>query len=101
MTIFSAPNYCGVYTNKGAIAKLENDDIKVIQFTFAPKKELLLQLGDAFTWTIPILSKNLMDFFIEFLSFTNDAIFDKRLTHEYSILDDTVLDALQIDDTKK
>ena len=30
MTVFSAPNYCGVYTNKGAIAKLENNDIKVI-----------------------------------------------------------------------
>ena len=35
-----------------------------------------------------------MDFFIEFLAFTNDAIFDKRYTHEYSLLDDTVLNAL-------
>lgn len=42
-----------------------------------------------------------MDCFIEFLAFTNDAIFDKRLTQEYSILDDTVLDALQIDDSRK
>ena len=30
VTIFSAPNYCGYYANKGAIGKLENNDLKII-----------------------------------------------------------------------
>ena len=25
MTVFSAPNYCGTYNNKGAVILLEND----------------------------------------------------------------------------
>lgn len=42
ITIFSAPNYCGTYANKGAIGKLENNDLKIIQYNFTPKPELLL-----------------------------------------------------------
>jgi len=26
MTVFSAPNYCGTYSNKGAVIVLENDN---------------------------------------------------------------------------
>ena len=75
---------------------MRQNDMKIVQFSFTAKPDLLLQLGDAFTWTIPILSKNLMDMFIEFLSFTNDQVINSRKTEDLSLLDDTVLNALDI-----
>ncbi len=95
--MFSAPNYCGTYANKGAIIKIENNNLNVIQYSFTPKPDILLQLGDAFTWSLPILSNSLMSMFIGFLSYTNDAVLDVRQsTGDISMLDDTVLNALDI-----
>ena len=60
ITLFSAPNYCGTYANKGAIIKLNNNELQVLQYNFTPKPDMLLQLGDAFTWSLPLLSKACM-----------------------------------------
>lgn len=57
ITLFSAPNYCGTYANKGAIIKLNNNELQVKQYNFTPKPDMLLQLGDAFTWSLPLMSK--------------------------------------------
>jgi len=57
ITLFSAPNYCGTYANKGAIIKLHNNELQVKQYNFTPKPDMLLQLGDAFTWSLPLISK--------------------------------------------
>ncbi|KAF4697784.1 Serine/threonine-protein phosphatase 2B catalytic subunit alpha [Perkinsus olseni] len=35
ITIFSAPNYCDVYNNKGAVLKFENNTLNVLQFNFS------------------------------------------------------------------
>ena len=58
ITLFSAPNYCGTYANKGAIIKINNNELQVMQYNFTPKPDMLLQLGDAFTWSLPLLSKS-------------------------------------------
>lgn len=58
ITLFSAPNYCGSYANKGAIIKINNNELQVMQYNFTPKPDMLLQLGDAFTWSLPLLSKS-------------------------------------------
>lgn len=72
--------------------------MKVLQYNFTPKPDLLLQLGDAFSWSVPLLSKSLMDMFIGFLGYTNDVVLDsKRKTVDISMLDETVLNALDID----
>lgn len=39
--------------------------------------------------------------FIEFLAFTNDQLFDQRNTEDLSLLDDTVLNALDINEQQK
>lgn len=80
---------------------LRQNDLKIVQFSFTAKPDLLLQLGDAFTWSIPMLRKGLMDMFIEFLSFTNDQVIDSRKTEDLSMLDDTVLNALDINQSEK
>lgn len=58
ITLFSAPNYCGSYANKGAIIKINNNELQVMQYNFTPKPDMLLQLGDAFSWSLPLLSKS-------------------------------------------
>ena len=57
VTLFSAANYCGTYANKGAVIKIFNNEFQVLQYNFTPKPDLLIQLGDAFTWSVPLLSK--------------------------------------------
>ena len=42
-----------------------------------------------------------MDMFIEFLSFTNDQVINSRKTEDLSLLDDTVLNALDINQNEK
>ncbi len=99
ITLFSAPNYCGSYANKGAIMKLHNNEMKVYQYNFTPKPDLLLQRGDAFTWSLPLISKSLIEMFIGFLAYTNDVVLDnkKKNAVDISMLEDSVLDALEID----
>jgi serine/threonine-protein phosphatase 2B catalytic subunit len=29
ITVFSAPNYCDVYNNKGAVIKFDNNDLNI------------------------------------------------------------------------
>lgn len=52
-------------------------------------------MGDAFTWTLPLVSKTLTDMFIGFLSFTNDAVIDKKTINDISLLDDSVINAFE------
>ena len=42
-----------------------------------------------------------MHMFIEFLSFTNDKVLDTRQTEDLSLLNDTVLNALDINEQEK
>lgn len=70
--------------------------MKVLQYNFTPKPDLLLHLGDAFTWSIPLISRALMDMYIGFLGFTNDVIIKPKKTVDISMLDESVLNALDI-----
>ena len=79
ITLFSAPNYCGTYANKGAIMKLRDNDMQIFQYNFTPKPDLFLHLGDAFTWSIPLLSRALIELFFGFLSHTSDALTNEKL----------------------
>lgn len=55
ITIFSAPNYCGVYKNKGAIIRLENSTLNIQQYNYTVHPYLLPDFLDIFTWSIPFL----------------------------------------------
>lgn len=91
ITIFSAPNYCGSYSNKGAILKLKNNEMQIYQYNSTPKPDILLHLGDAFTWSIPMLSKALLDIFVGFLAHTSDVLIDSNVdTLSISHMDERV-----------
>lgn len=49
ITVFSAPNYCDVYNNKGAIIRFTNNTLNVQQFNFTPHPYMLPNFMNVFT----------------------------------------------------
>lgn len=60
-----------------------------------------LGFGNAFSWTVNLLNKTLINLFIEFLGYTNEQIIGHNATQDISMLDETVLHALDIDESDK
>lgn len=76
ITVFSAPNYCDVYGNKGAIVKFENNTLNIQQYTCAKHPYHLPNFMDTFTWSLPYVSSKIIEMLI--------AICKKGVAEEFS-----------------
>lgn len=56
ITVFSAPNYCGSYKNKGAVILIENDKMNIKQYKDVEQPFNLPNNLDLFTWSLPFLA---------------------------------------------
>ncbi len=56
ITVFSAPNYCGTYNNKGAVILIENDKMNIKQYKDVEHPFHLPGDIDLFAWSIPFLA---------------------------------------------
>jgi len=61
ITIFSAPNYCGVYNNKGAVIKFEKNSLNIQQYTASKHPYHLPNYVDVFTWSIPYVCSKIIE----------------------------------------
>lgn len=61
ISVFSAPNYCGTHGNFGAVVSIAAD-ITVKKFFCSPCPYALPK-SNGFTWSLPFLMENVIDFF--------------------------------------
>jgi len=80
VTIFSAPNYCDVYKNKGACLQFLNDQIKIRQFSSSPHPYYLPNFMDVFTWSLPFMSEKVIDMVYHMLDFGRNDKYEESST---------------------
>ncbi len=60
ITIFSAPNYCDVYGNKGAIIQLIDDSLNIKQYGCVGHPFVLPNNMNVFTWSMPFVAEKIV-----------------------------------------
>ena len=61
ISIFSAPNYCDVYRNKGAFLQIINKDINIIEFDASSHPYVLPNFMNLFTWSVPFMCEKVSE----------------------------------------
>jgi len=68
ITVFSAPNYCGSYSNKGAVVVVEDERLNIKQYKDVEPPFYLPAGIDLFTWSLPFLGNKITDMLANLIS---------------------------------
>ena len=85
ITVFSAPNYCGTYNNKGAVIVIENDKMNIKQYKDVEHPFHLPGDIDLFTWSIPFLADKVTEMLFSIVG--RNAAFSPRTQKELDQID--------------
>ena len=95
ITIFSAPNYCDVYSNKAAVIKFKNNMVNIQQYNYSPHPFILPNFLNIFTWSIPFVSEKITEMLIHIIK--KDPTYEESNENENStLIEDTITNSLRM-----
>ena len=95
ITIFSAPNYCDVYSNKAAVIKFKNNMVNIQQYNYSPHPFILPNFLNIFTWSIPFVSEKITEMLLHIIK--KDPTYEESNENENStLIEDTITNSLRM-----
>lgn len=89
ITVFSAPNYCDVYNNKGAIIKLNKNNINIQQYNYSPHPFILPDFLNVFSWSLPFVSEKIGEMLISIIK-KDPSTTESKEKGDNHLIDETV-----------
>ena len=72
ITVFSAPNYCGTYSNNGAVIVVKNNKLQIKQFKHTETPYHLPVDIDLFQWSLPFIAEKVVAMLYAIISQNTD-----------------------------
>lgn len=93
VTIFSAPNYCGSYENKGAFFVLNNGKVNMKTFNETPPPYELPYSLNVLSWSVPFLVDRTMNMLVNLLKQADHTVSDTYASSEVKKIMDDIANA--------